>query len=91
MRRRTAIVAVAIIAVASFSVFVPVVHEEYLVPCLGACGSAVLTYNYTASISYHYFNYGAVSGVCGGHQVVSKSPDGTRTPNLGQPACVTFG
>jgi hypothetical protein len=80
-----------LIGVTSFLIFVPVVHEEYLVPCFSPCGSAFLTYNYTASISYHYSNYGAVSGVCGGYQVVLKSPNGVQTPNLGWPACITFG
>ncbi len=91
LSRRVLLSSFLLIGVTLFLIFVPVVHEEYLVPCLSRCGSAVLTYNYTASISYHYFNYGAVSGVCAGYQVASKSPNGVQTPNLGQPACVTFG
>ena len=55
-----------------FVIFVPVVHDSHFIPCYSGsvCSGAGIKANYTASISFHYLNVGAVYGVCGGYQVL---------------------
>jgi len=73
---RLALIAISLIiaieCAALFMLFVPVVHDSHFIPCYSgsSCSGAGIEANYTASISFHYLNVGAVYGVCGGYQVL---------------------
>jgi len=91
--RRKLFATIAFVALALVLIFVPVVPETYVLDCYGPGCSGSLSY--TASVTYHIFFAGAVSGVCGGYQVViHEIPSGfsgvMTGPGQGEAKCVTL-
>lgn len=85
MRRRrvlmvAALTTVGFVAILAFVIYVPVLPATAYFPRGAVCFPTYCTrgypngfpVNYTVSISFRYFGYGAVSGSCDGYRVSSN-------------------
>ena len=80
--------AVAVV-ILEFVFYAPLIPGKYVFPCYSfktGCPDGEIIASYSVSISYRYFGFGAISGLCAGYQVAHSnlvSVDGTASLNDG--------